>query len=200
METEHQARSDNEDLGITRRDEAWFGTLQTLTNQNSFKISDVTRPVLDGPNLREAEFTQSTRHTLRRTLRSMELYGYLSRDTQSSSIWKRGTLEFQHKLYSTHIDSLTLRDEAWDAILHTICTDQHIPSVNSLKRRVIFRGESKRETFSEEEIHTLRRVVRAAEAYRLLVRNKPTSAKRRPGPAASMLTAVFGCAGDPPHR
>lgn len=62
---------------MTLRDEAWNAALDQLARTGKFKLADLP-------------FKESERHTVRRVCREMQHYGYLSRDTKHSAIWRVG--------------------------------------------------------------------------------------------------------------
>lgn len=62
---------------MTLRDKVWDAVLDTLNDEEAFKVKDLA-------------FDESKRHTVRRVLRRMENHGWVSRETPKSSIWCRG--------------------------------------------------------------------------------------------------------------
>lgn len=62
---------------MTLRDECWTTALEQVNRTGKFKLADLP-------------FKPSERHTCRRCLREMEKYGWLSRETEHSSIWRAG--------------------------------------------------------------------------------------------------------------
>jgi len=63
---------------MTLRDRIWDEALTLLATEGKFKISD-----LDFEN-------EGQKHTIRRTLRSLEEDGWLERTSQQSPIWRIG--------------------------------------------------------------------------------------------------------------
>lgn len=61
-------------LCMTVRDDVWDEALETAAEQGKFTIEDLS---LD----------EDERHIARETLRNMEEFGWLERDTPNSSIW-----------------------------------------------------------------------------------------------------------------
>ena len=62
---------------MTLRDEIWNEALTKVSRMGYFKISDL-------------EFTESQRHTVRRTLKSMEAAGWLQRRNGRAAKWCLG--------------------------------------------------------------------------------------------------------------
>jgi len=62
---------------MTLRDEIWNDVLSRLVHEGKFKISDLG-------------YDKSQRNTVRRVLREMEDQGWLSRESEQSSIWRLG--------------------------------------------------------------------------------------------------------------
>jgi hypothetical protein len=62
---------------VTLCDETWNTALEQVNRTGCFKIGDLP-------------FKESERHTVRRCLREMESYSWLSRDSPHSSIWRAG--------------------------------------------------------------------------------------------------------------
>jgi len=62
---------------VTLKDECWTTMLEQVNRTGKFKLGDLP-------------FKKSERHTCRRTAREMEAYGWLTRDSEHSSIWRAG--------------------------------------------------------------------------------------------------------------
>ena len=61
----------------TIRDEAWNAAIEQLVRTGKFKLIDLP-------------FKESERHTVRRVLREMQSYSWLTRESEHSSIWRAG--------------------------------------------------------------------------------------------------------------
>jgi hypothetical protein len=62
---------------MTLRDDCWTTALEQIVRTGKFKLTDLP-------------FKESERHTVRRVLREMEGYSWLTRDSQHASIWRAG--------------------------------------------------------------------------------------------------------------
>ena len=62
---------------MTLRDQAWNVALIQIVKTGKFKLTDLP-------------FDGSERHTVRRALREMEKYDWLTRDSPHSTIWRAG--------------------------------------------------------------------------------------------------------------
>jgi hypothetical protein len=62
---------------MTLRDEAWNAALEQIVRTGQFKLNDLP-------------FKLSERHTVRRCLKEMQAYSWLTRDSEHSSIWRAG--------------------------------------------------------------------------------------------------------------
>jgi hypothetical protein len=77
---------------MTVRDEVWAAVLEELVRTGRFKISDL-------------EFEESERHTVRRVLKQMEKFGWLSRKSDKAAIWRIGErAELYLNVSPTHIE------------------------------------------------------------------------------------------------
>lgn len=72
---------------MTWRDDVWSEALQLVRSRGKFRIS-------------ELEFKDGQRATVRRTLREMEQFGWLRRDSQLDATWRLG--EEGKKLLNVH--------------------------------------------------------------------------------------------------
>lgn len=77
---------------MTVRDSVWDAVLEKLAKHGELKVSDIKRV----PGLQRA--------TARRTLRNMERKGWLRRESEVSSVWKKGP-KAELLLFSNNPDS-----------------------------------------------------------------------------------------------
>ena len=79
---------------MTLRDQVWNSVLHRLTENGRFQISDLP-------------FNESQRHTVRRTLREMEDFGWLKRTSETGKTWYAGELAEEHLQLSSRAELLS---------------------------------------------------------------------------------------------